>query len=38
MVIRFIFFRLIQKYISGINASKTNGFKEFYVRKFISFK
>jgi hypothetical protein len=38
MVISFIFFRLIQKYINGINTSKTNGFKEFYVRKFISFK
>ncbi len=38
MVISFIFFRLIQKYINGINTSKTKGFKGFSIRKLISFK
>ena len=38
MVIRFIFFRPFQKYIMGMNIMKTKGFKEFDIRKIISFK
>ena len=36
MVISFIFFRLFQKYINGINTRKTKGFKVFKMRKLSS--
>lgn len=38
MVIRFIFFRSFQKYIMGMDVRKTKGFREFHIRKIISFK
>lgn len=38
MVICSIFFYPFQKYIVGINVRKTKGFREFYIRKIISFK